>query len=78
MYVHIYVAKPYYAHYVIIYGTAQLKLDTRFWSLACVYQFYSSPWPMIACHLRVTHVVSQIWLAIGGNQISIQTSLWVP
>ena len=39
------------------YSIAQLKLDTRFRSLACVYRFYLSLGSMIACFLRVTRVV---------------------
>ena len=44
------------------YGTVQLKLGTRFWLLASVHRYYSSPWSMIMCYLRVTVVVSQISL----------------
>ena len=50
-----------------MYGTAQLKLDTRFWLLVSVSRFCSSLWSIIACYLQVTLVVSRIWLVSGRN-----------
>ena len=58
----------------IIYGTAQLKLDIRFWLLMSVHKFYLSPWSMTGCYLQVTFVVSQIWLAHGGNWLHHESS----
>ena len=44
------------------YGTAHLKLDTRFGLLACVHWFYSShsSSSKLACYLRVALVVSLV------------------
>ena len=44
------------------YGTAHLKLDTRFGLLACVHRFYSShsSSSKLACYLRVALVVSLV------------------
>ena len=46
----------------LVYGTAQLKLDTCFVLLVSAYRFYSSHLSMLACYLHVAVVELQILL----------------